>query len=114
MNTVPHYPPVTEDLYHEIVQRILAAGKPQKIVLFGSRARNDYRPDSDLDLLIIEDTPLPRFKRSGPYRRALLGLFPAKDVVVRTPFEVEEWQNVPNAFITAVLNEGRILYEKHG
>ena len=106
------YPPVTEDLLREAVDRILSAGSPDKIVLFGSRARGDCRPDSDLDLLIIEESNLPRHRRAGRYRMALLGLFPAKDVVVWTPQEVDAWRAVPNAFITAILAEGRVLYER--
>jgi predicted nucleotidyltransferase len=81
-------------------------------VLFGSHARGTARPDSDLDLLIIEDSTLPRYRRAPRYLRALVGVFPAKDVVVWTPEEVDAWRNVPNAFITAALREGRTLYER--
>ena len=112
MSNLLTYPPVTESLLADVVSCILSVGNPQKIVLFGSRARGDSRPDSDLDLLIIEDSELPRYRRSARYRRALCGLFPAKDVVVWTPDEVEEWCEVPNAFITTVLAEGKVLYEK--
>jgi predicted nucleotidyltransferase len=106
------YPAVTADLLAEAVRRIRAVGRPEKIVLFGSRARGDARPDSDLDLLIIEESPLPRHRRAGRYRMALLGLFPAKDLVVWTPSEVEAWRDVPNAFITTILREGQVLYER--
>ena len=99
-----------EPLLHEIVRRILAAGNPQKIVLFGSRARGDSRPDSDLDLLIIEESSLPRHRRSVPYLRALLGMGSAKDVLVYTPLEVAAWTAVPHAFVTTALREGRMLY----
>ena len=105
-------PPVTPDLLQEIVRRILQAGSPQKIILFGSRARGDARPDSDIDLLIIEESSLPRYRRAPPYLRALVGLFPAKDVVVWTPAEAAAWRDVPHAFITSALREGRTLYER--
>jgi len=106
------YPPVTESLLSEVVSRILSVGTPLKIVLFGSRARGESRPDSDLDLLIIEESELPRYRRSARYRRALCGLFPAKDIVVWTPEEVADWREVPNAFITTVLAEGKVLFAK--
>ena len=64
MSRALDYPPVTDALLQEIVRRILSVGSPYTIVLFGSRARGDARPDSDLDLLIIEDSDLPRYKRS--------------------------------------------------
>ena len=106
------YPEVTEKLLQEIVRRMCEVGHPQKIILFGSRARMEARPDSDLDLLVIEDSALPRHERAGRYRRALLGLFPSKDIVVWTPEEVQEWSGVPNAFVNVTLKEGKILYER--
>ena len=76
------YPPVTEALLAEVVRRIVSAGDPFRIVLFGSRAKGQARPESDLDLLIIEESDLPGDKRPARYLRALIGLFPEKDVVV--------------------------------
>lgn len=112
MSRTLDYPPVTDELLEEVVRRIVSVGSPLKIVLFGSRVREDARPDSDLDLLIIEESELPRYKRSASYLRALVGLFPAKDIVVWTPDEVEEWAEVSNAFITTALKEGKILYAR--
>lgn len=112
MSSVSHYPPVTDELLQEAVHRILSVGSPLKIILFGSRARGIARPDSDLDLLIIEESDLPRYKRAARYLRALVGLFPEKDVVVWTPEEVQAWAEVANAFITTALREGKILYAR--
>ncbi|ABU58430.1 nucleotidyltransferase domain-containing protein [Roseiflexus castenholzii] len=107
------YPPVTDALLHEIVRRIRTVSNPIAIILFGSHARGDARPDSDLDILIIEETSLPRHRRGAAYRRALAGVFPAKDIVVRTPAEVQKWADTPNAFITMALREGKVLYERN-
>ncbi len=112
MTPVVPFPQVTEQLLQEAVRRICAVGSPEKIVLFGSHARGNARPDSDLDLLIIEESDLPRHRRPARYRLALLGMFPAKDIVVWTPAEVERWRDVGNAFITSILAEGRVLYER--
>lgn len=106
------FPTVTPELLDDVVQRILHVGSPRRIVLFGSRARGDARRNSDLDLLIIEDSELPRYRRPPRYLRALVGVFPAKDIVVWTPAEVTAWRDVPNAFITSALREGRTLYER--
>ena len=112
MSRALDYLPVTEELLQAVVRRLLTVGAPDKIVLFGSRARGDARVDSDLDLLIIEASDLPRYKRSPRYLRALVGLFPAKDVVVWTSEEVEAWAKVPQAFITTALREGKTLYTR--
>jgi predicted nucleotidyltransferase len=108
----PTIPAVDSILLDEVVRRILGAGSPERIVLFGSHATGTARPDSDLDLLVIEPSSLPRFRRSPKYLRALVGIYPAKDLVVWTPEEIAAWQNVPHAFITSVLREGRTLYER--
>ncbi len=105
-------PPVTAETLEEVVRRILAAGSPLRIVLFGSSARGEARPGSDLDVLIVEESSLPRYKRAARYLRALVGVFPAKDVVVWTPQEIEAWSQVPNAFVTTALREGKTLYAR--
>ena len=112
MASVLTFPSVTDQLLVEVVRRILTVGSPIKIVLFGSHAKGTAHPNSDLDLLIIEESELPRYRRSGRYRRVLCGVFHAKDVVVWTPQEVEEWRTVSNAFISTALSEGRLLYER--
>jgi uncharacterized protein len=103
---------ISETILQTIVQRLLAAGQPQKIVLFGSQARGEAGRDSDYDLLVIENSNQPRYRRAVPYRRALKDLGTSKDIVVWTPQEVAEWQNVSNAFITTALREGAVLYER--
>lgn len=106
---------VDKSLLEEAVRRILAVKSPRKIVLFGSLARHEGRPDSDLDLLIVEDqSNAPRHKRATPYRMALTGLYPAKDIVVYTLDEIREWAGVAMAFITTALREGKVLYERRG
>jgi len=67
MNSSFSYPAVTDDLLQEVLRRILEVGSPLRIILFGSRARGQARPDSDLDLLVIEESGLPRHKRAPRY-----------------------------------------------
>ena len=95
-----------------IVQRVLSAGQPEKIVLFGSRARNTTHSRSDYDLLIIQPSDLPRSARAGAYYRALSDLPVEVDIMVVTPDEIHDWERVPQAFITTALREGRTLYER--
>jgi predicted nucleotidyltransferase len=103
---------ISPEVLDEMVRRILQVGSPYRIVLFGSHARGNARPESDVDLLIIEDSDVPRYRRAPRYLRALVGTVPAKDVVVWTPAEVEAWREVENAFVTTALREGRTLYER--
>lgn len=102
-------------LIQEIIRSVVEATRPEKIVLFGSRARGDHRPDSDIDLLIIKESKLPRPQRAIPIYSALarLPLEVDTNVMVYTPEEVDEWSEVPAALVTTALREGRVLYEEN-
>jgi len=100
------------ELLEEIVERILKVTQPEKIILFGSYARGEATAGSDIDILIIQPSDLPRYKRSSSVRLALKGLFPSKDIVVYTPKEVKEWESASTSFIASALREGRVLYER--
>ena len=97
-----------------IVERVLSAGHPDKIVLFGSQARNSAQARRDFDLLIAQPSDLPRAARAAIYYRALSDLPVEVDVVVFTPEEIRDWEQVPQAFVTTALREGKTLYEKQG
>ena len=105
-------PRVTQELLDEIVRRIVEAVHPDKIVLFGSHARGDASPDSDLDLLIIAPSDLPRHKRTPPLYKLLAGMGIPKDLVWYTGQEVEQWSHAASYFVTIAMREGRVLYDK--
>jgi len=104
---------VDGDLLVEIVRRIVQVSAPIKVVLFGSRARETYRPDSDIDLLVVKQSTEPRWRRSVPIHRALAGIGVGvdTDIIVYTPQEVEEWRGASAAFVTTALREGKVIYE---
>ena len=96
----------------EIVRRIVERFRPQRIVMFGSRARGDTRPDSDLDLMVEMETDDPPAERVRTID-ALFGLRRwAMDLVVYTPEEVEQQRQYRNALIRVIESEGRVLYEQ--
>jgi uncharacterized protein len=97
-----------------IIERVLSAGQPEKIILFGSRGRNSAQARGDYDLLIVQPSELPRPARAAAYYRALSDLPVEVDVLVFTPDEIRDWQQVPQAFVTTALREGKTLYERQG
>jgi len=104
---------VDEEILKEIIRRIVSVIDPEKIILFGSYAYGEPKKESDLDLLvIIKESSLPRYKRSVPIYRTLAGILIPKDIIVYTEKEVEEWRNVPLAFITTIIRKGKVIYEK--
>ncbi len=96
----------------EIVDRIVQTIHPHKVILFGSRARGEARPDSDIDLLVIADSDEPRHRRSRALYRVLRDILVPMDILVYTPAEIEEWSQVRQAFITTAVREGKALYEE--
>src|SRR5437867_5862601 len=103
---------VDQEVLAEIVRRLVEAVDPDRIILFGSRARGNFRPDSDVDLLLIKPSAAPAHRRVIPAYQAMVGLLVPTDILWRTPEEIEEWSQVPSHFTTRALREGRVLYEK--
>ncbi|NKB23309.1 MAG: nucleotidyltransferase domain-containing protein [Kiritimatiellae bacterium] len=100
-------------LDHDIQQVALRLGEAthaERIILFGSYARGDARENSDVDLVIVAKSSLPRFKRS----RQLYKLFKpypfGMDLLVYTPEEIERGKRSPIAFVSNMLREGKVLY----
>lgn len=98
-----------EALIEEAGRRLSAAAPDADVILFGSRARGESRPDSDLDLLVIEPDFARRGDEYGRLRRELRGLEVAIDLVVYRQREAEQWGNVPGSFLHRILGEGRVL-----
>ena len=98
-----------EDLIEEVGRRLTAAAPEADIILFGSRAHGEARPDSDLDLLVIEPDFSRRGEEYGRLRKELRGLGVAVDLVIYRRREAEEWGGVPGSFLHRALGEGRVL-----
>jgi predicted nucleotidyltransferase len=107
---------VTEDVLSDIGQAIVREVAPERIYLFGSRARGDARTDSDIGLLIVESEPFSpdhsRWQEIKRVRRALSPFRIPKDILVYTAAEVAKWQYTVNHIIARALREGKLLYER--
>ena len=95
----------------EIVHRLVATLHPDRIYLFGSRARGDAGPDSDYDLLILVDRPSePLYWLSQTGFRALRGIPAAVDVVVWDRETFDSRVHLKASFSATVVREGRLLH----
>lgn len=100
-----------ETVLDEIVRRLVEALRPEKIYLFGSRARGEARPDSDYDLMVVVPvSDLAPHQRDLLAFRALCGVGVPKDVVVCTREEFESRSLARSSLPAAVLREGRLVY----
>ena len=106
----------SHQIVRNAVEATVAAVNPKRIIVFGSRARGDARPDSDLDLLVVTDRPFgPSHKRETELRkvrRALRGIRIPIDILLYWSDEIREWAGSPNHVIGRTLREGTIVYER--
>jgi len=95
----------------EVVRRLTEAYQPQRIYLFGSKARGDAGPDSDYDLLlIVPDEVPPERRRSRLAYQALRGTGTAADVLVWRKSAFDRRLHVVASLPATVVREGILLY----
>ena len=101
----------SEELIQDVIEA-LEAYDPEKIILFGSRARKEADEYSDIDLVVIKRTEEDFLDRLSRVARLLSHLPKAVDVLVYTPDEVDGMVKEGRDFISMVLEEGKVIYEK--
>lgn len=98
-----------QDALDEVIRRIVQVADPDKIILFGSAARGEIDPNSDLDVLVIKSGVHRRRLAQAIYRH-LLGVGHAVDVVVVTPEDVDRYRDSIGLVIEPALREGKTVY----
>ena len=96
----------------QIAGRLVRAMDPARIVLYGSRARGDQRPDSDYDLLVILDQVDDRRAARLEVRRLLDDLPLSKDVMVASVSDIDDPDDPPWGALYWALQEGKTIYER--
>ena len=105
---------VVPDVIGRVVSVIVQNCDPERIILFGSAATGRTHQGSDLDLLVVMDSTLPRHKRAAPIRLLFFPYPCPMDILVYTPTEVRKWRGTTNHIVTEVFNRGKVVYERAG
>jgi len=100
---------VDQKTLDDIIRRIVEVAHPEKIILFGSAARGEMGPNSDVDLLIIKKGA-DVLDLMGQIYRNLHGAGAAVDAIVVTPEDVERFKDSHALVIKPALREGRVVY----
>ena len=100
---------VAQEILDDIIQRIVEVAHPEKIILFGSAARGDMGPNSDVDLLVIK-SGAHRLDLMGQIYMNMHGAGEAVDIIVVTPEDVERYGNSHALVIAPALREGKVVY----
>ncbi len=102
--------------FREAVQKIAAKLEPERIILFGSRARGDFLAESDFDVLVIMPpsiTPIDHFELATEALFAARGKGFSMDVVVLTELEVQQSLEDQSDFVFYAMRDGKVMYEKN-
>lgn len=104
-------------LIPRMVETIVEKFHPLKVILFGSYARGDFGPDSDVDFMVVlPESEIPdenaREERDLDLRGALGDFRCPKDVIITTPSELAKYSNVIGYIFRPALKEGKVVYER--
>ena len=99
-----------EEQLDEMLRRIVAAVHPLRIILFGSAARAELGPDSDVDLLVVMPDGTHRRHTAQHLYQCMFGIPFAVDIVVATPADLEKHKDTIGLIYRTVLREGREVY----
>lgn len=97
------------ETFDEIIRRVVEVAQPERVYLFGSAAREEMGPDSDVDLLVVKKGAHRRKLAQEIYRH-LIGSGRAVDIVVVTPEDIERYGSSPVLVIGSAMREGREVY----
>lgn len=93
-----------------LVRCIVEEVHPLQIVLFGSAARGDMKPDSDLDVLVIMPDGTHRRKVAQRLYRTIQGITIPYDILVATPSDLDRHRDNIGLIYYTILREGKMLY----
>ena len=94
-----------------MMDRLIAAFQPDRIYLFGSKAREDSNADSDYDLMVVVSDDAPSEKRRSRLAyQVLRGTRTAADVLVWTKTAFDKRLHIPSSLPSVIEREGKLLY----
>jgi HEPN domain-containing protein/predicted nucleotidyltransferase len=99
--------------FDELINRLVSACEPAQILLFGSRARGDERPDSDYDLLVVLDRIDDHRSLELAITRATRDLPIEADVVFTTPAEIATRGHLAGTALRPALRDARVVYRRY-
>jgi predicted nucleotidyltransferase len=101
---------VAQSILEEIIKRVVAVAHPERIILFGSAARETMGPNSDVDLLVVKSGEFNQSHVLGDIYVNLHGVGQAVDIVLVTPEQLERYRDTHCLVIAPALREGKEIY----
>lgn len=110
MTTVPLSEEAVREKIDEMVRRVVREIHPVRVILFGSHATGQARPDSDVDFMVVVRDGNDVRATTVLLYRLLAGMGVPKDLVVVTAGDFERLKDIPGTVVYVAHREGRILY----
>ena len=107
-------PKPNKEILDQVVRRIVDAAQPDQIILFGSAARQQLRPDSDFDLLVVKSGVADTRELRQKIQTQLFGIPIPVDVVVATPEDLRAARHKDWTLLGRVQREGKRIYSANG
>jgi uncharacterized protein len=102
-----------QELWPAVVEEVVRAVHPIEVILFGSVARGEDGPDSDIDLLVVFDHIEPTDKRPMMSRiRSSIETFAPVDVLVTDHAEIADRREDVGSILYWPVREGRVVYRR--
>lgn len=101
-----------QEKIEEMVRRIVERFHPDQIILFGSYARGQAGPDSDVDFLVVMPVQGSKRKMAVEIDLALAGMGLPKDIIVVTPEEFERARGIIGTIVYPAVREGKVMYDR--
>ena len=102
----------TASQINEIALRIADKIDPDKIILFGSYAKGNNNESSDIDLIIVKQSHLPRPHRGLDIQKLFYRSLIPLDIKFYTPEEYKSDLENKYSFLSSVIHESTVLYER--
>lgn len=104
---------IPQEAIDDLVRQIAEKFHPERIILFGSYAYGSPRPDSDVDLLVVMDTPLSEIQQEVAIWQTIRKSF-GLDLLVYKPNVLAERLELGDFFLREIMQRGRVVYEQSG
>ena len=101
---------IDDETLREIVRRIVEVADPDRIILFGSAARGQMGPSSDVDLLVVKSGKFNAGELTGKIYVNMIGVGQAVDVIMATPEQLERYRHTHCLIFAPALAEGTEVY----
>lgn len=102
-----------DDIVQSMVERIAQKFRPMEIIVFGSWARGEAGPNSDVDLLVIMNcTSEQKRQIQAAIRKELREFKVPKDIIVASPQDINKYKDAWWTVYHPALGEGKVLYEQ--